>query len=177
MSINGKWIKIQSYKHDGRLHRFWRKSYVLEDNENWLVVASRRTQVIEGNGRKWFTKEPAVTFFNKKDWFNVIAMLKKEGIVYYTNIASPTLIDYGMAKYIDYDLDVKKFADGTIKNLDKNEFLRNIENYQYSNELSTIVEYKQTQVVDMMNNKMFPFCDEEVKKLYNRFIEETKVKQ
>jgi protein associated with RNAse G/E len=37
MSINGKWIKIQSYKHDGRLHRFWRKSYVLDDNENWLV--------------------------------------------------------------------------------------------------------------------------------------------
>ena len=62
MSINGKWIKIQSYKHDGRLHRFWRKSYVLDDNENWLVVASRRTQVIEGNGRKWFAKNQRLLF-------------------------------------------------------------------------------------------------------------------
>ena len=177
MSIKGKWIKIQSYKHDGNLHRFWRKSYVLEDNDEWLIVASRRTQVIEGNGRKWFTKEPAVTFFHENDWFNVIAMLKTEGVVYYTNIASPTLIDYGMAKYIDYDLDVKKFSDGTIKYLDKNEFLRNIENYQYSKELSAIVEYKQTQVVAMINEKTFPFDDDEVRKLYNRFVEETKIKK
>lgn len=177
MSIKGKWIKIQSYKHDGRLHRFWRKSYVLEDNDEWLIVASKRTQVIEGNGRKWFTKEPAISFFNKKDWYNVIGMLKEVGIVFYTNIASPTLIDQNIAKYIDYDLDVKRFSDGSIKYLDKNEYLRNIDNYQYSDKLSKIVEYKQKQVVTMMNNKTFPFDDEKVKELYDLFLEETEVSE
>lgn len=177
MSIKGKWIKIQSYKHDGNLHRFWRKSYVIEDNDEWLIVASRRTQVIEGNGRKWFTKEPAVTFFSKTNWFNVIAMLKEEGIVYYTNIASPMIIDYGMAKYIDYDLDIKRFSDGSIKYLDKNEFLRNIENYHYSEELAKIIAYKQTQVVEMIKNEHFPYQDDEVKRFYERFDKETNNKR
>ncbi len=173
MSIKGRWIRIQSYKHDGALHRFWRKSFVLENNDKWLIVGSSSTQVIEGNGRKWYTREPAITFFSKDDWFNVIGMIKEEGVVFYTNIASPTLIDRGIAKYIDYDLDVKLFTDGGIKYLDKHEYLRNIENYHYSKELSKIIEYKQSQVVKMMNEHTFPFDIAEVKRLYEVFLKET----
>lgn len=173
MSIKGKWIRIQSYKHDGSLHRFWRKSYILENNDEWLVVASRSTQVIEGDGRKWYTKEPAISFFSKTNWFNVIAMLKEVGIVYYTNIASPTVIDRGIAKYIDYDLDVKRFNDKTIKYLDKNEHIRHIENYHYSAELVKIIEYKQDEVVMMMNEDRFPYDDNDVNRLYNLFLTES----
>lgn len=173
MSIKGKWIKIQSYKHDGSLHRFWRKSFVLEDNDEWLIVASRRTQVIEANGRKWYTKEPAISFFSKKDWFNMIGMIKETGIVFYTNIASPTLIDAGVAKYIDYDLDVKRYSDKSIKFLDKNEFMRNIDHYQYSPALVKIIEHKQNEVVTMMTNDRFPYIDDEVKRLYELFLKET----
>lgn len=174
MNIKNKWIKVQSYKHDGKLHRFWRRSYVIEDNEDWLVVVSRRTQVVEGNGRKWYTKEPAVSFFSKHNWFNVIAMLKDVGIVFYTNIASPTLIDDGIAKYIDYDLDVKRFSDGHVKFLDKNEYERNIKNYEYSAELARIIEHKQNEVVEMINNHIYPFIDEEVERIYAEFIALTK---
>lgn len=176
MNIKGKWIKIQSYKHDGKLHRFWRRSYVLTNDENWLIVASRRTQVVEGNGRKWYTKEPAVSFFSKNNWFNVIAMLKEVGIVFYINIASPTIVDEWIAKYIDYDLDIKRFNDGNIKFLDKNEYLRNVKNYQYSDELAKIIEYKQNEVLTMINEKVFPFIDEEVVKLYELFLAETATK-
>lgn len=177
MNIKNKWIKIQSYKHDGKLHRFWRRSYILQNDEAWLIVASRRTQVVEGNGRKWYTKEPAISFFSKTDWYNVIAMLKEVGIVFYTNIASPTLIDDGIAKYIDYDLDVKRFNDGNVKFLDKNEYLRNIKNYEYSEELSKIIEFKQNQVVKMINDHVFPFDDNVVSSLYERFLDETKRKE
>lgn len=177
MTIKNKWIKIQSYKHDGKLHRFWRRSYVLHEDDDWIIVASRRTQVVEGNGRKWYTKEPAVSFFSKKDWYNVIAMLKETGIVFYTNIASPTLVDDGILKYIDYDLDVKRFNDGNVKFLDKNEYLRNIKNYEYSEELSRIIEYKQNQVVTMIKEQTFPFIDDEVTKLYRSFLSLTNTKE
>lgn len=173
MSIKGKWIKIQSYKHDGSLHRFWRKSYVVEDNEDWLIVASRRTQVIEGNGRKWYTKEPAISFFSKKDWFNVIGMIKEVGVVFYTNIASPTIIDYGMAKYIDYDLDVKRYTDRSLKYLDKNEYLRNIETYNYGEDLAKVIVHKQTKVVSLMEADLFPFNNNEVLRYYDLFLKET----
>lgn len=177
MSIKGKWIKIQSYKHDGSLHRFWRKSFVLEDSDEWLIVASKRTQVIEANGRKWYTKEPAVSFFHKKDWFNIIGMIKEVGVVFYTNIASPTLVDGAVAKYIDYDLDVKRYTDKTIKFLDKNEFIRNINVYHYSEDLSKIIEHKQNQVVAMMKNDQFPYLEDEVKRFYEMFLKETNATQ
>ena len=61
-------------------------------------------------------------FFYKKRWFNIIAQLKPNGIFYYCNIASPYVIDEGILKYIDYDLDLRVFNDGAFKILDRNEY-------------------------------------------------------
>ena len=122
MSYIGRWIQIQSYKHDGTLHRQWDRGLVLDETDDFIVVASKRTKVVEANGRRWFTKEPAVSVFFKKEWHNVICMLKKSGISYYCNIASPAIIDRNIIKYIDYDLDVKLMEDKTIRFLDEKEY-------------------------------------------------------
>ena len=42
-------IYIQSYKHDGSLHRTWAKGYVLEANEQRFVVVTNKTWVIESD--------------------------------------------------------------------------------------------------------------------------------
>ena len=93
MSLEGKWIEVQGYKHDGRMHRIWDSVYVVEDNEEYIAVASLKTKVVEHDFRVWYTKEPAVMIFFKKRWRNVIAMLKKSGLTYYVNLASPYIID------------------------------------------------------------------------------------
>ena len=99
-SIEGRWLDIRCYKHNGTIHRFWDRGLVLENNDDYLIVATKRAKVVENNGRCWFTKEPAVTIFSKKEWWNVICMLKDDGICYYCNIASPALINSRMIKYI-----------------------------------------------------------------------------
>lgn len=48
--------------------------------------------------------------------------VKANGIFYYCNIASPYVIDEGILKYIDYDLDLRVFNDGAFKILDRNEY-------------------------------------------------------
>ncbi|MCK5762131.1 MAG: DUF402 domain-containing protein, partial [Candidatus Izimaplasma sp.] len=98
-------IQIQSYKHDESLHRIWEKATVLFSDENRTIVANRRTKVIEANGRFWHTREPSITWFFKDRWFNIIGIIKRDGVAYYCNIASPYLIDDEALKYIDYDLD------------------------------------------------------------------------
>lgn len=45
--------------------------------------------------------------FFKDRWFNIIGQLKDYGIYFYCNIATPTLIDNKVIKYIDYDLDLE----------------------------------------------------------------------
>ena len=78
--------------------------------------------VTESDGRTWVTREPAICYFHAKQWFNVIGMLREDGIYYYCNISSPFALDDEAIKYIDYDLDVKVFPDMTYHILDEDEY-------------------------------------------------------
>ena len=131
MALFGHWLAIQCYKHDGSLHRCWDRGLVLANNDDYIVIATKKAKVIESNGRRWFTKEPAVTIFSKNEWWNVICMFKGDDLCYYCNIASPSIVETHTIKYIDYDLDVKLFPDGELKILDENEYKRHREKYNY----------------------------------------------
>lgn len=81
-------------------------------NENSIIGVNDHTLVTESDDRRWVTREPAIVYFHKKFWFNIIAMIREEGVSYYCNLASPFVLDNEALKYIDYDLDVKVFKDG-----------------------------------------------------------------
>lgn len=174
MSIIGRWLGIQCYKHDGTIHRCWDRGYVLENSHDYIIVASKRAKVVENNGRRWFTKEPAITIFSKREWWNAICMIKKDGICYYCNIASPSLIDHNLIKYIDYDLDAKLFPDGEVKVLDEKEYAHHKEMYGYDTDLDEILKYATNIIVERMKNREFPFIDETIREYYDDFIEMTK---
>ena len=173
MSLYGHWLAIQCYKHDGTLHRAWDRGLVLANNDNFLVVATKRAKVIETNGRCWFTKEPAVTIFSKNEWWNVICMMKEDGICYYCNIASPALVNRNMVKYIDYDLDAKLLPDGNIRILDEKEYQRHKAMYKYSDDLDTVLRYQMQEILKKMKNHEFPFDDERTKSYYNKYLKLT----
>ncbi len=165
-------VWIQSYKHDGSLHRTWCKGYVLESNEKWTVAVTNKAWVIESDGRKWFTREPAVCIFWKDKWFNVISMLRKTGIYYYCNLASPSLYDGEAIKNIDYDLDVKLYPDRSYQILDENEYRMHARQMNYPKEIMEIVERSVDELLDMMEMEQDPFNEECIKKYYNMYLEE-----
>ena len=173
-SLEKRWIIIQAYKHNEELHRQWTHSYVLKDDEDYFVFASIRAAVVESDGRKWHTKEPAIFILSKKKWFNVIAMLKENGICYYVNIASPAIYDKHFIKYIDYDLDIKLYEDGTTRLLDVSEYKKHADEQGYSEDIRNILQNSVNKVYQMINKKEFPFSDEEIHKLYKKFEDETK---
>ena len=85
-------------------------------------------------------REPAICYFPKKKWYNVICMIRKTGVYYYCNIASPTLYDGEALKYIDYDLDLKVFPDGNYRILDEEEYKQHAKQMNYSKELDKILK-------------------------------------
>ncbi len=172
MSLYGHWLAIQCYKHDGSLHRCWDRGLVLANNDEYIVVATKRAKVVEANGRRWFTKEPAVTIFSKKEWWNVICMLKESGICYYCNIASPSLVNKTTIKYIDYDLDAKLFPSGEVRILDEKEYQRHKELYHYSEELDLVLRYQMDCLLRRMNKRVFPFEEDRVRAYYDKFLSE-----
>ena len=169
MCLSGKWLQIHSFKHNGQIHRYWERNYVVEDNENYFIVASNRTRVIEADGRRWYTHEPAITILSKKDWFNVIAMFKEDGICYYCNIASPSIYDDGKIKYIDYDLDLKLFPDKNIKVLDEHEYEKHRHLYDYDSRLNSVLKQTVKKIHRYMESGAFPFDDQKMREYYKLF--------
>ena len=114
-------IDIISYKHNGELHRVWKNAFKFFEDAEKIIVLNNKVEVIDGDGRKWKTREPAICFFYKKLWFNVICMIKNNTneIYYYCNLSSPFVEDIEGVKYIDYDLDVKLYPNGDVVVLDR----------------------------------------------------------
>lgn len=173
-SFKNKWIEIQGYKHDGRMHRIWDSVYVVDQTDEYIVVASTKTKVIEHDFRIWYTKEPAIMIFFNNHWWNVIAMLKKSGLTYYVNLASPFVIDSKRIKYIDYDLDLKLYPNNDIRLIDVKEYGYHRKKYNYGADIDQILRYNINQVKYYMENGLFPFNDEKIKNYYDTFLNETK---
>lgn len=135
----GDKLAIHCYKHDGRLHQLCDEGIVLDIDEEKIVVANNKAKLTEADGRSYHAKEPAILFFYKKHWFNIIGQLKKFGLFYYCNIATPYIIDGKIIKYIDYDLDLRIFPNGSFKILDRQEYKYHKKKMNYSDELDVAI--------------------------------------
>lgn len=167
----GDFITIQSYKHDGTLHRTWRDTMILKTTEHAVIGVNDHTLVTESDGRRWVTREPAIVYFHKKYWFNIIAMIRDSGISYYCNMASPHVIDQEALKYIDYDLDVKVFSDGEKKLLDVDEYKHHHKQMHYPAEIDFILKKHVKILVDWINNNKGPFSNSYITIWHKRYLE------
>ena len=166
LSVGDK-LKIFCYKHDGTLEHTSEEAVVLENTEEYLVCGNGRTKITEKDGRSHMTNEPAVLFFYKDHWFNIIGQLKKFGLFYYCNIASPYIIDGKSIKYIDYDLDLRVFPDGGFKILDRNEYNYHKKIMKYSDEIDKIVKTELSYLIEKKRNNDGPFAFGVVEKYYD----------
>ncbi len=172
----GTSVFIQSYKHDGTLHRTWAKGLVLRAQEDVLIVVTHKTWVTESDGRSWYTREPAICFFYPDRWFNIISMIRKTGIYYYCNLASPSIFDGEAIKNIDYDLDVKVYPNRSVDVLDEDEFLTHSEQMDYPSDIIEIVRESMDHLLSMIENEDPPFNRDVVEVLFQEYLREFKKK-
>ena len=135
----GDHLQIQCYKHDGKVHRCWDEAVLLDIKKDYMVFGNERTLVTEAQGNTWRTKEPSVLYFFKDRWYNIIVQLKQTGVTYYCNIATPCIIEDGTIKYIDYDLDLRIFPNGSFKILDRQEYKYHKRKMNYSDKLDIAI--------------------------------------
>lgn len=152
----GDKLQIQCYKHNGKVHRCWDEALVLDIHDDYIVFGNEKTKVTEAEGNTWRTKEPAVMYFFKDKWYNIIVQLKKEGITYYCNIATPFIIEENTIKYIDYDLDLRIFPSGSFKILDKQEYKYHKKKMHYSDDLDKVINRSLSELItDYQNHKIY----------------------
>ena len=89
--------------------------------------------------------------------YNIIRQYKKDGIYYYCNIASPFIIEEGAIKYIDYDLDLRVFPDGSFKVLDRGEYKYHKKLMNYPETIDKILKSELSNLIDIVRKKDVPF--------------------
>ncbi len=165
----GKRYVIHGYKHDGKIHRSWDEAVLIEIHDDYLIFGNDRTKVTESDGRTWRTKEPAVLYFFYNSWYNIIGQYKKDGIYYYCNIASPFIIEEGTIKYIDYDLDLRVFPDGSFKVLDRGEYKYHRSLMHYSDQIDEILKSELTDLINLVRKKQLAFEPGTVEHYYEKY--------
>ncbi|MGL4521954.1 MAG: nucleoside tri-diphosphate phosphatase [Bacilli bacterium] len=165
----GEHIQIHSYKHNGLIHRIWEDTVVLKATNSYIICANDRSLVTESDGRTWITREPAICFFHTKYWFNIIGMIREDGVYYYCNVSSPFVYDDEALKYIDYDLDVKVFPDFTFLLLDEDEYERHSEEMNYPSEIDPILRRHVAELKHWLENRKGPFAKDFMNHWYARF--------
>ena len=166
----GDHYQIQCYKHNGKIHRSWSEAVVLDVKKDYIVFGNNKALVIESDGRTRRTGEPAVMYFFKNKWFNIIAQLKKDGISYYCNIATPFLIEEGTVKYIDYDLDLRIYNTGEYKILDKMEYKYHKKLMGYSDDLDKAIKNGLAELIELYENGSSLFATEPNLKYYEEYL-------
>ena len=166
----GDVLKIQCYKHNGQVYRNWDETIVLDITDDYIVCANNKVKVTEIDGRKWTTKEPAILFYYKDKWYNIISQFKKNGIYYYCNLASPALYDGEAIKYIDYDIDYKIFTDKTMLTLDLDEYQLHKKQMHYPKEIDDIIKEEMQNIREQVQNNQAPFNREIVEKYFADYL-------
>lgn len=145
--------------------------FLIYEDEDMFILASNKDHIIENNQRRWLMNEASLKILMKHEFYNVIVMFRQDDINYYCNLASPALKEENVIFYIDYDLDVKTNKHiQKIKLLDEKEFKINKEKYHYSEKLCKALMVTRNKIIHLMENQLFPFNDEEVRKLYSDFL-------
>jgi len=167
----GDKFQTHSYKHDGRFHRAWHESIMLKASPYVLIGGNAKTMVTESDGRSWWTKEPAICYFHYQNWFNVIGMLREDGIYYYCNISSPYVYNEETVKYIDYDLDIKVFPDMSYIILDEDEYEEHRREMNYPDKIDYILQENMKLLIQWIELKRGPFSSGFVEKWYRKFLQ------
>ncbi len=170
----GDKLEICSYKHNKKIHKIWEEAIVLDIKDDYMVFGNNKTTVIESDGSSWKTREPAITYFYKDKWYNVICQFKEKGVFYYCNIASPFVIENNVIKYIDYDLDLRVFPDGIFRILDRDEYKYHKKIMHYSKEIDLIVDEELSSLIEKYKTHGIPFDIKTNQYYYSIYNEYTK---
>lgn len=169
--VIGHTYEIHGYKHNGKIHRAWDEAVLLEIHDEYLIFGNEKTKVTESDGRTWRTKEPAVLYFFYKDWYNIIGQCKKDGIYYYCNLASPFIVEENTIKYIDYDLDLRVFPDGSFKVLDRGEYKYHKNVMKYPNSIDIILKEELSNLINHVRKREIAFSPDIVEHYHEKYIQ------
>lgn len=159
-----KSITINSRKFDGAVNRSW-KCDLAERNGSLLVFIGIFDLEVK-HADLGIIRRGTVSYeyYWLDRWYNVFRFHEPDGEFrnYYCNINIPPRFQDGILDYVDLDIDVLVWPDGSFKILDRDEFEVNSIKFQYPAELREASERALNEVLHLIETSQFPFNTSEI---------------
>ncbi|MEP6944995.1 MAG: DUF402 domain-containing protein [Acidobacteriota bacterium] len=92
-------------------------------------------------------------------WYNVFRFHEPNGQFrnFYCNISTPPTFRMGVLEYVDLDVDILVWRDGTVEILDREEYEENSIKYAIPPDVTNNVESAVAELLDAIARRQFPF--------------------
>jgi protein associated with RNAse G/E len=133
LTSNATW-KILSLKYDQKPHYTWPANFIEDDGER-LYLRSVLGGVLTHYTRGFEEpqKLPSDLTFWRDRWYNVFVNYDADYSIrnFYCNVGMPPIIASNLVTFVDLDLDVRVYPDGSYDLLDEDEFAVHRVHYNY----------------------------------------------
>lgn len=157
--MEGSTIVVRSLNFDRSLRRSWKCELVGRTDEMLTLVGTFDREVIHPDLGVIQLGTRSTEYFWFDRWYNVFRFDEPNGEFrnFYCNINLPPTLENGVLEYVDLDIDVVLWPDGSHEVLDRNEFEQNTEAFDYPIETIAKVEKTLTQLISAIKAGGFPF--------------------
>lgn len=151
-------ITVNSRKYDGSINRTWPCEFVSREG-SLLTFLGVFDQDVEHSSLGSIKKGTISHEYYWLDrWYNVFRFHESDGIFrnYYCNINMPPTFENGVLDYVDLDIDFVIWPDGSVSELDREEYEANAEKFEFSQSLKDSVENAISELKGLIDRKGLP---------------------
>ena len=156
-------VRIVSTKYDGTLRDSYQAQFLDHAGSVLRFKVPAGTPVYEGKrGRVLESEDNAIEIYFTDRWYNVWHLRDHTTYpnLWYANMATPARFDGGTLRWVDLDIDVRCYLDGSLQVLDEDEFERNCVEMSYPDDVVQRVLAGRDEVLRLAKDRAFPFDHE-----------------
>lgn len=149
---------VNSRRYDGSIRRSWLCKLVERRGSELLFLGTFENSVDHAELGRIHRGTVSYEYYWLDRWYNVFVFFEPDGTLrnYYCNINMPPTLNNTELDYIDLDLDVVVWPDGSIVTLDRDEYEHNAEQYAYPAEIRNMAESALGEILQFANERLLP---------------------
>lgn len=158
--MSGERFIVRVLKYDGTTYRSWH-AQLREIRDQLLILDAEFDADVQHESLGEIPKGTrTIEYYWLDRWYNVFQFLEDDGRtkLFYCNINTPPVVEEGVVRYVDLDIDLLVKPDLSYEVLDLEEFYTNAQRYGYSDELKKRAQAAVEDLKVMIEGRHFPFA-------------------
>jgi protein associated with RNAse G/E len=150
---------VNSRKFDGEIRRSWKCSFVERRDSLLIFVGEFDRSVSHEDLGEIAAGTTSYEYYWLDRWYNVFRFHQPDGSLrnYYCNINMPPRFENGVLDYVDLDIDIVIWPDGSVVTLDEEEFASNAAAYRYPEDVRENADHALRELRELIERGEFPF--------------------